>query len=79
MEASDLIGYGGAAALIAAYFLNQSGRLRSDNWRFPAINLLGSGCIAVSLVFQPNLPSIAIEVFWSAISLYGLSRALRRS
>jgi hypothetical protein len=74
---SNLVGYVGAGALFVAYLCNQAGRLRSDDWRFPAINLLGSALIAVSLLYQMNPPSIVIELFWGAISLYGLWRCLR--
>ncbi len=66
---SDLVGYLGAATVIGAYFLNQKGRLGSGDWRFPAMNLLGSALVLVSLLFHPNLPSVVIEVFWSAISV----------
>ena len=59
------------------YFLNQKGRLRSEDWRFPAMNLLGSVLVIVSLFYHPNLPSAAIEVFWSLISIYGIRKNLR--
>lgn len=69
---STLIGYLGAAVVILAYFLNQSGLLNSDHWRFPASNLLGSALVMVSLLYHTNPPSIVIEVFWSSISIYGI-------
>ncbi len=75
--APDLVGYLGAAVVVLAYFLNQKGRLPSGDWRFPAMNLLGSALVLVSLFFHPNLPSVAIEVFWSSISVYGLWKSLR--
>ena len=75
--AATLIGYVGATLIAAAYFLNQRGRLASNDWRFPAINLLGSAAVILSLIAHPNLPSIVIEIFWSTISLYGIQRNLR--
>ncbi len=75
--AADLAGYAGAAVVVVAYFLNQRGRLASADPRFPAMNLGGSLLIIASLVFHPNLPSIVIEAFWSAISLYGVGKSLR--
>jgi len=71
------LGYGGAGLLVIAYFLNQRGTLPSQNWRFPALNLLGSAGLMASLVWEPNLPSIVIELFWFSISLYGMRRNLR--
>ena len=72
-----VIGLIGAALLVLAYLLNQSGRLASNDWRFPFLNFLGAGLIAVSLCFAFNLPALIIELFWMAISLYGMARALR--
>ena len=71
-------GLAGTAVLIVAYFYNQVGRLPSDDWRFPFANLVGSSLIMASLLVEWNLPSVVIEVFWIAISLYGLSRQVRR-
>jgi hypothetical protein len=76
-SAGNLIGYAGAGIVVLAYFLNQKGLLRSNDWRFPALNLAGSLLVVVSLGFNPNPPSIVIEAFWTSISLYGLGRALR--
>ena len=74
--ASSFLGYLGAALVILGYFLNQKGWLRSEDWRFPAMNLLGSALVMVSLLYHPNPPSVVIEVFWSSISIYGIRRNL---
>lgn len=76
--ASGVAGYLGAAIIATAYLFNQRGRLRSDDWRFPGLNLVGSLLVLSSLAVNVNLPSVVIEAFWSSISLYGLARALRR-
>lgn len=67
------IGLFGAAIFVVAYFANQARWLRSDDWRFPAANLAGSLLILVSLFAEWNLPSVVIEGFWAAISVYGLT------
>ncbi len=77
-QISTLIGYGGAALIALAYLLNQAGRLASEDWRFPASNLLGSALIGFSLFYSFNAPSLVVELFWSSISVYGLWRNLRR-
>jgi hypothetical protein len=71
-------GFAGVALIVAAYFANQQNWLDSADWRFPAANLAGSLLILVSLCTAWNFPSAVIEVIWAAISLYGLSRHLRR-
>lgn len=74
---TDWVGLVGSAVIVVAYFLNQRGQLASSDWRFPALNLAGAALILFSLFFAWNLPSVLIEVFWIAISLYGLARAVR--
>ena len=69
-----LAGFGGALLVVAAYLANQMGRLPSDDWRFPGANLAGSVLILVSLYSAWNFPSAVIELFWAAISIYGLVR-----
>jgi hypothetical protein len=66
------IGLVGAAVFVVAYFANQARWLDSRDWRFPAANLVGALLILVSLFGEWNLPSVVIEAFWAAISVYGL-------
>lgn len=66
------VGLLGAAISVVAYFTNQARWLSAEDWRFPAANLAGALLILVSLFGEWNLPSVVIEVFWAAISVYGL-------
>ena len=66
------IGLVGAAIFVVAYFANQARWLSSEDWRFPAANFAGAVLILVSLLAEWNLPSVVIEAFWAAISVYGL-------
>jgi hypothetical protein len=77
-DAYTAAGFVGVALIVAAYFANQQDWLGSADWRFPAANLAGSLLILASLCTAWNFPSAVIEVIWAAISLYGLSRHLRR-
>jgi hypothetical protein len=76
MQFYDVIGVVGAAAIVAAYFANQQRWLRSEDWRYPFANLVGAALILVSLFFEWNFPSVVIEIFWIAISLYGIAKSL---
>jgi hypothetical protein len=62
----------GTGVIVAAYFANQQRWLSSEDWRYPAANLGGSLLILASLFAEWNTPSVVIELFWIAISLYGL-------
>jgi len=68
----------GTAIIVAAYFANQQDWLSSRDWRFPAANLVGALLILTSFYTEWNLPSVVIECFWVAISVYGLARSLGR-
>ncbi len=78
MDANTIAGFVGVAIVVSAYFANQQGWLKSEDWRFPGANLIGSLLILASLWTAWNPPAAAIEVIWSAISVYGLSRRFRR-
>jgi hypothetical protein len=76
IESYDLIGFVGAAVMVAAYFANQQRWLASEDWRYPAANLVGAVLILTSLLFAWNFPSVVIALFWAVISVWGLARAL---
>jgi len=73
-----IFGLIGSTIVVIAYLLNQTNRLASSDWRFPAANLVGAGAILLSLTDAWNLPAAVIEFFWAAISLYGLVRSFRQ-
>ena len=79
MEFDPFIAFGvlGTGCYIAVYFAALRGWLAVTDWRFPAINLLGAALVLVSLIDAWNLPSVLLECFWGAISMYGLIRNLR--
>jgi hypothetical protein len=68
----------GAGCFITAYFATLQGWMDPGNWRFPAVNLLGATLVLLSLTDAWNLPSVVLESFWGAISIYGLVRSLKR-
>ena len=75
LEPYNAIGFAGVVLLIAAYFANQQRWLRSDDWRYPAANLLGAVLMLISLWFEWNFPSAVIEIVWALISLWGIAKS----
>lgn len=73
----DTIGIIGVLCILAAYFLLQTEKIRSDELRYPVLNLVGAVLILVSLTHTFNLASFVIEICWIAISLYGIAKILR--
>lgn len=74
----DGVGTAGVVVIILAYGLLQAERLSSRSATYSWLNLVGAALILVSLFHTWNTASVLIEVFWVAISLYGLWRAWRR-
>ncbi len=73
----DLLGVIGSFIIIAAYFATQRGWVEASDWRFPLANLIGALLILLSLMVAWNLAAFVMEVFWIAISIYGLLRSAR--
>ncbi len=78
LVAADIVGFIGVAFIVATYFLSQIGRMDVTRPLYPALNGIGAALILFSLAFTFNAASVVIELFWLAISVIGLARALRR-
>lgn len=75
----DYVGFAGAALIVLAYFLVQSGRLRGDGLGNQFCNALGALAVIVSLVLGTfNWPAFALELAWFTISVYGMASGARR-
>ena len=70
----DLLGYLGVVFVLYIYFLTYTGKISFNSYRYVFFNLAGSALLLISLSYDPNPPSIVIEVVWFLISLYGLFR-----
>jgi hypothetical protein len=73
----DAVGFLGVALLLGAYAALQFRRLSADDPWYSGLNAAAAALITVSLLYSFNAASFVIEVFWFAISVYGLWRALR--
>lgn len=72
----NIIGLIGVGLIVLAYFLLQAGYLTNDRLAYPLLNLIGAVMHLYSLFFAWNIASVVIEIFWIAISLYGVWKAL---
>ena len=73
----DFIGNVGVIVILLSYFLLQFDKIDPKSLSYSVLNALGALLICVSLYFNFNLSSFIIEIFWLAISLFGIYRALR--
>ncbi len=74
----DLVGFIGVGFLLYAYAALQLGKMSADAPIYSVLNGLAAILILFSLLFTFNAASFVIELFWLAISLIGLIRALQK-
>jgi len=66
LDLVTIAGLAGSALIVVAYFANQQGLLRAENWRYSLANLVGAVLMLVSLISAWNLPAAIVE------GIYGL-------
>ena len=75
---SNVIGIMGVTLILTAYFLSQFRQWTNDSLIYLLCNLIGALLIMFSLLFHWNLASMIIEIAWSAISVAGIYRVIRK-
>jgi hypothetical protein len=75
MTLPNVLGIIGSAVVIVAYFAVARGSIAADSKPYYLANLLGAALIFTSLWWAWNLPAAIVELFWAAISAYGLLRS----
>lgn len=68
------IGVIGMMCVVYAYLAIEKGWVDRNQRRFYLINLMGAILLTISLLFNFNLGSFMIEMFWIWISVAGLVR-----
>ena len=69
---SDLIGNVGVVLLLYTFYSNVSGKFTAQGFWYNFNNLVVAILLSINLYYKPNISSIIIEIFWLAISVYGL-------
>jgi hypothetical protein len=77
MNATDWLGFAGVFQILAAYFLNVTGRLKTTSLIFIVLNLVGAlmACLASMLIAY--WPFVLLEGIWAVVSSFSLIRHLR--
>lgn len=70
--AVDVFGWVGAAALLSAYGLVSTSRLKGDSVRYQLLNLTGGGLLIANSLYYGAYPSVGVNVVWIAIALFTL-------
>jgi len=62
----------GMACVVFAYFAVERDWFNNKEVKFYVINLIGAVLLLISLLINFNLGSFVIEIFWIAISIFGI-------
>jgi hypothetical protein len=76
--AVDLVGWMGAALLLAAYAMVSFRKLRADSGSYQLLNAIGSCCLIVNTVYYRAYPSAFVNVIWILIAILASIRARQR-
>ena len=77
MSISDFVGLVGVAILIVTYAMLQFDRIDPKGFWYSFNNMIVAVLVTVSLLYNFNLASMVIEVFWFSLSIYGLVKYFR--
>jgi len=75
---ATLIGSIGVALLLVAFLLNLASVLRSDEWPYLGLNVVGAGLACYSSYLIKFMPFVVLEGAWTAVALAGIVRKLRK-
>jgi hypothetical protein len=72
-----VLGWAGAAVLLAAYALVSSKRITGDGATFQSLNMAGGAALALNSAVNGAWPSAVLNVIWVAIGAVAMFRLAR--
>lgn len=78
LDLANVVGMIGSALMLSAYLYSNVAR-RIDFRLFNLLNLVGALLLIASLTVHFNMASMALEIVWAVIALFGLVRAFVRA
>ncbi len=75
----EAIGYTGTALVLSAYLLITSDKLPSESRLYQAMNLVGAIGLIINGYVNGAYPSAGLNVVWSLIAVYGLTKGFKLS
>ncbi len=73
----EVMGWTGTLLVLLAFLLLQIRRLGPASWVYLGMNFFGAVLIGLNSYFNGALPSVALNVAWSVIAVYGMVRSVR--
>lgn len=76
MSAYEILGLAGVVFYLGSYAALQFDILDAKGIAYSLLNFLAASSVLISLLENFNFPSLLIQVFWIAISLYGIAKLM---
>ncbi|MFB0873731.1 MULTISPECIES: hypothetical protein [unclassified Sphingobium] len=73
----EIVGWAGALLVLGAYLGVSSGRLPGTSAAFQLMNAIGAGFFVLNTWWHGAIPSMALNIIWSAIGFVALWRGWR--
>lgn len=71
----EIVGWTGALLVLGAYVGVSSGRLSGTSLAFQLMNAIGAGFFVLNTWWHGAIPSMALNIIWSAIGFVALWRS----
>lgn len=75
---SEIVGWIGAVLVIGAYFLVSTKKLSPTSNTYQLMNLLGALGVGANVLVQKAYPSLAIQIVWGLIAIFGLYKSFSK-
>ena len=75
----ETIGWVGAALILIGYALVTSGRLTARSHAYQLLNIVGAIGFIINSGWNGAIPSVALNVVWLGIGIFGLLRLRGKS
>ena len=70
----EIVGWIGMILILVAYWLVSIRKITPTSNIYQFLNLLGAGFVIVNVAFHGALPSVALNIVWFLIALFGLAK-----
>ena len=74
----NVIGWAGSVAVLAAYLLVSTNRLKGDSVPYQLLNLFGSVFLMTNTIYMGAYPSSFVNLVWLFIAIFAIVRVVRR-
>lgn len=75
----EIIGWIGAVLVLGAYIMVSTGRLAGESALFQWMNAVGAAAFVANTAWHGAIPSMVLNIVWSAVGFLTLVRMWRKS